>query len=406
MLPKDWEFVKVEDVCQLGRGRVISQEEINKNPGIYPVYSSQSRDEGIFGYLITYDFDGEYVTWTTDGANAGTVFYRSGKFNCTNVCGTLKAKSHTLNMKFLALQLSRYTKQHVSYIGNPKLMNNVVAKIKIPLPPPAEQRRIAEILDTVDQTIRKTEQIINKLKSIKAGLLHDLLTRGIDENGNLRDPEKNPEEFREMELGVIPKDWIISKLGDSGDIVGGTTPSRSNPKYWNGKIAWITPSDIQNISDQYIAGGKDYISEEGLKSKSLTILPKGSIVVTTRATLGLVAIASEELTTNQGFRSIIVNDKFDTMYLYYLIGTFKSEMIRRASGTTFLEISRSEFCDIDIFQPPLNEQKKIGRILYKQDSLIQSELEYLDKLRLIKKGLMNDLLTGKVRVSTDEAVAV
>ena len=92
-------------------------------------------NQGIFGYVDTYDFDGEYVTWTTDGANAGTVFYRNGKFNCTNVCGTLKSKNSALNMLYLSFALGAVAKDHVNHVGNDKLMNEAVKKIIISVPP-------------------------------------------------------------------------------------------------------------------------------------------------------------------------------------------------------------------------------------------------------------------------------
>lgn len=142
LLSSEYELVSVGDLCELGRGRVISKETIDKNKGIYPVYSSQTSNDGIFGYLDTFDFDGEYVTWTTDGANAGTVFYRTGKFNCTNVCGTLKAKSNKVLMKYLAVVLNEIAPAFVVKLGNPKLMNNVMEKIQIPLPPIEVQQKL------------------------------------------------------------------------------------------------------------------------------------------------------------------------------------------------------------------------------------------------------------------------
>lgn len=99
-----WEREKIKDICFLGRGRVISSGYIENHSGQYPVYSSQSIHNGELGRIETFDFDGELVTWTTDGANAGTVFYRNGKFNCTNVCGTLEAKNEKTDMQFLAYQ--------------------------------------------------------------------------------------------------------------------------------------------------------------------------------------------------------------------------------------------------------------------------------------------------------------
>ncbi|MFZ2451623.1 MAG: restriction endonuclease subunit S [Methylovulum miyakonense] len=145
----DWETKKINELFNIGRGRVISSIEIANNSGKYPVYSSQSRNNGCMGYLDSFDFEGEYITWTTDGANAGTVFYRDGQFNCTNVCGTLKAKdSIEIDHRFMAFQLSQFSKRHVSYIGNPKLMNGVIAEIEVKKPPYPEQKTISAILDT------------------------------------------------------------------------------------------------------------------------------------------------------------------------------------------------------------------------------------------------------------------
>src|SRR6202011_3685441 len=101
-IPTHWEVRAIWTLFSLGRGRVISHEEISENHGRYPVYSSQTEADGVMGYLATYDFDGEYLTWTTDGAKAGTVFTRKGRFNCTNVCGTLKARrSDQISLHFI-----------------------------------------------------------------------------------------------------------------------------------------------------------------------------------------------------------------------------------------------------------------------------------------------------------------
>lgn len=105
-----WLNQRIKDLCIIGRGRVISSDYIESHLGQYPVYSSQSVNNGEMGKIESYDFDGEFVTWTTDGANAGTVFYRNGKFNCTNVCGTLKGKVNHIDMRFLAYQLSTLAK--------------------------------------------------------------------------------------------------------------------------------------------------------------------------------------------------------------------------------------------------------------------------------------------------------
>ncbi|WP_277293179.1 restriction endonuclease subunit S [Veillonella montpellierensis] len=141
----------IENLCFDGRGRVINQDYIRLNSGKYPVYSSQTTNQGIFGFIDTFDFDGEYVTWTTDGANAGTVFYRNGKFNCTNVCGTLKAKTVNINMIYLSFALGMVAKDHVSHVGNDKLMNEAVKKILIPVPPKELQDKFASYVEDIDK---------------------------------------------------------------------------------------------------------------------------------------------------------------------------------------------------------------------------------------------------------------
>mgnify|MGYP004702241079 CR=1 FL=1 len=149
-----WTTYKIQDIAEIGRGRVISSVEIDrqKHP-LYPVYSSQTSNDGIMGYLDEYMFDGEYITWTTDGANAGTVFYRKGMFNCTNVCGTLKILPK-FDCYFVSLVLQQATQKYVSSnLANPKLMNNTMASIKIKMPDIKTQKQLSKIFQTLDSCL-------------------------------------------------------------------------------------------------------------------------------------------------------------------------------------------------------------------------------------------------------------
>jgi len=149
-----WTTYKIQDIAKIGRGRVISSVEIErqKHP-LYPVYSSQTSNDGIMGYLDDYMFDGEYITWTTDGANAGTVFYRKGKFNCTNVCGTLKIQPK-YDCYFVSLVLQQATQKYVSFnLANPKLMNNIMSSIKIKMPDIEMQKQLSKIFQTLDSCL-------------------------------------------------------------------------------------------------------------------------------------------------------------------------------------------------------------------------------------------------------------
>ena len=177
VVPEDWKVQKVGEIATVGRGRVISHREIsNALSPTYPVYSSQTSDGGVMGYIGTFDFEGEYITWTTDGANAGTVFHRNGRFNCTNVCGTIKLTRD--NAIFAAKVLGRFVPRHVSRnLGNPKLMNDVMKRIQIPLPPNVqEQTAIAEVLSVMDAELAALEQRLAKTRDLKQGMMQELLT--------------------------------------------------------------------------------------------------------------------------------------------------------------------------------------------------------------------------------------
>lgn len=173
----EWIEKQVKDIGNIGRGRVISQKEIKRSyQHKYPVYSSQTQNNGIMGYIDTYDFEGEYITWTTDGINAGTVFYRNGLFNCTNVCGTIKL--HKDNHLFVSMRLGLETNNYVSTnLANPKLMNNVMKQIIIDLPETIEeQKAIASVLSSMDKEIESLENKKAKHEQIKQGMMQQLLT--------------------------------------------------------------------------------------------------------------------------------------------------------------------------------------------------------------------------------------
>jgi type I restriction enzyme S subunit len=174
-----WVKVNVGEEASVGRGRVISQHEISKSVRPqFPVYSSQTSNNGVMGYIDTFDFEGEYVTWTTDGVNAGTVFYRNGRFNCTNVCGTLQFDSQKYSHKFVAMSLGLETSKYVSTnLANPKLMNGVMKSVTFYAPPNVmEQYLIANILSNMESEIAALEAKRKKYESVKQGMMQQLLT--------------------------------------------------------------------------------------------------------------------------------------------------------------------------------------------------------------------------------------
>ncbi len=182
-IPAHWSVKKVWMMFELGRGRVISHEEIHQHSGPYPVYSSQTLNRGMMGSMDTYDFNGDYLTWTTDGAYAGTVFRRSGKFNCTNVCGTLSPRG-LVDLDFMRHAINLATSWFVRHDINPKLMNNVMASIQVQVPAIDEQERICSRIRTISQTMRPLVEavttVISRLQEYRAALISAAVTGQID----------------------------------------------------------------------------------------------------------------------------------------------------------------------------------------------------------------------------------
>ncbi len=178
LTPKDdWEVKKLGEIFTITRGLVLSIDNLYGDiigDYKYPVYSSQTINKGLTGYYTDYLFENS-ITWTTDGANAGDVKFRKGKFYCTNVCGVLKSDNGYANL-CVAEAFNSISKRYVSYVGNPKLMNNVVANIEIALPPIEEQVLIADILSDMVSEIETLEKKLEKYKQLKQGLMQELLT--------------------------------------------------------------------------------------------------------------------------------------------------------------------------------------------------------------------------------------
>lgn len=193
------------------------------------------------------------------------------------------------------------------------------------------------------------------------------------------------------------ENWKEATIGDVATIIGGGTPSTLNPSYWNGDIQWFTPAELNN-SKKYVSKSERTITEQGLKESSAKLLPKGTVLLTTRASIGLTAILKNPACTNQGFQSLIAKDICCNEFLYYVIPLIKDEMLSRASGSTFAEISARKLSTITLQLPPLPEQQRIAKALSDMDALISTTEKLLQKKKNIKLGAMQNLLTGKKRL--------
>ena len=184
-------------------------------------------------------------------------------------------------------------------------------------------------------------------------------------------------------------EWKEETLGSVAKVVGGGTPDTNIQKYWNGNIQWFTPSEIGR--DKYVTYSLRTISEEGLNKSSAKILPTGTILLSSRATVGECSINNVECTTNQGFQSLIAKENISNEFLFYLIQTKRKELIRKSCGSTFLEISANEVRKIKIAIPTHKEQEKIGKLLALLDKRIATQTKIIEDLKKLKCAIIEKL---------------
>ncbi|WP_159469431.1 restriction endonuclease subunit S [Dyadobacter sp. 3J3] len=196
-------------------------------------------------------------------------------------------------------------------------------------------------------------------------------------------------------------DWKETELNTIGNVVSGGTPSTSVAGFWNGEILFVTPFDLSKAKSAFIENSARKISKEGLLNSSANLLPAGSIIISSRAPIGYIAIAKKEFTTNQGCKSIIPNSNFDSLYLYYCISFYIERIKRLGAGSTFAEISKGDL-ELVKFPYPVQkrEQKCISQILSTADSLISKTQAAISKYKAIKQGMLQDLFTRGIDIKT------
>ena len=189
-------------------------------------------------------------------------------------------------------------------------------------------------------------------------------------------------EFRDAE------EWEPRTLGRVGELVGGGTPATTVPEYWGGDIQWFTPTEIK---ERNLSKSQKTITDKGLKNSSAKLLPGGTLLISTRATVGDVGIADNPCATNQGFQSLVVAEDEVNIFWYYWLVQHKNELISKSSGSTFLEIGKKELKHIPVLRPDKDEQQKIATCLSSLDELISAQTRKVDALKDYKKGLMQQL---------------
>jgi len=403
--PSHWTITQIKNKYNIGRGRVISNDDLIDD-GLYPVFSSQTKNNGCLGYINSFDFEEKLITWTTDGANAGTVFLREGKFNCTNVCGTLKPKNNNVNLEFDAYFLKLATQFYKRPDTNgAKIMNNEMAVIITLSPPLHEQEQIVSYLDKktaiVDTLIASKVQKINLLKENRTALINHVITKGLNPNVKLKD---SGVEW----IGEIPEHWEMKKIKHLTSIISkGTTPSTVGKEISDsGEIRYLK---AENIKDSEVSPFPAFfIDSETNESIKRSVLIEGDILfVIAGATIGKVAILHKDLTpanTNQAISFIRLKNKQNIRFVWYWLSSSKiqEQMWVVAVQSAQPNLSMENLGNFFIPLSPFSEQQEIVKYLdthtQEIDELISLEEKKIATLKEYRQALISEVVTGKIKV--------
>lgn len=396
-------FYESTGEIELGRGDVISTIDLASFPGSYPVYSSSAVGLGEFGRYGRYMFDEELITWSIDGG--GRPFHRKKhRFSVTNVCGFLRIKRPDLwDYRYLHALLEKL-QSGIQFDYQMKAHPSVIRELyQFERTPIVKQRKIGQILGTLDTAIRETEALIDKLKAVKQGLLHDLLTRGIEANGQLRPPQSEaPQLYKESPLGWIPRDWGVQPLAayTASEITYGIVQAGPHKA---GGVPYIRTGDMSG--DALVRESMLCTSRRIANSYVRSEVRTGEIVMAIRATVGKVLPVPDDLdgaNLTQGTARISPNSKTDGAFLLWAIRHSRAQQAIQLEikGTTFAEITLGALRQVPIAAPmDISEQREIAKRLTAIDERLRVEQEGLAKRLSEKSGLMDDLLTGRVRVN-------
>ena len=359
------QWMPLGEVAELKRGRVISKEYLYEYVGDYPVYSSQTVNNGEIGKINTFDFEQKAITWTTDGANAGTVFYRDGRFSITNICGLITIKdTQILSYKYLYYWLSIEAKKHVySGMGNPKLMSNQMGKVPIPVPPLAVQEEIVRILDKFTTLEAELEAELDCRKRQYEYYRNQLLSLDvINSKGNLNHVE-------------------VVTLGEIGTFVRGSGLQKKD--FTPTGVGCIHYGQIYTYYGTCADKTKSFVSYE-FAQKARKAKTGDLIIATTSENdedvcKAVVWLGDDEIAVSSD--ACFYTHKMNPKYIAYYFQTDSFQKQKRSfiTGTKVRRVNATDLAKIKIPIPPLTEQQRIVSILDKFEALTTSISEGLPK---------------------------
>lgn len=279
------------------------------------------------------------------------------------------------------------------------LNNGMLSVLTIVVPPLEEQEKIAKILYSLDNKIELNNEINKTLEEMAQSIFKRWFIDFEFPNEDGGYYKSSGGEMVESKLGMIPKDWKVKTIGDIGEVVGGGTPSTKKEEYYGGNISWITPKDLSGYNKKFISKGERSITDLGLQNSSTKLLPKGTVLFSSRAPIGYVAICDKEVCTNQGFKSIVCNTEIiNNNYIYYFLKLNKEKIENISSGSTFKEISGTTMKNIELIVPSKSILDKFNDLVKSFDRILVKNYTENESIENIRNNLLPKLMNGDIKV--------
>ena len=415
-IPEDWEVVRLGDVCEFKRGfsyrsdqitekitdfRFITINDFEKEGGLKRDAEKLYIRENV---KVDPDFflaDGDVLIANTDMSRGfiigAPILIENLSENLVYSMDLTKLifDKNRIDSKFLFYWLTygpvRQKMKTFAQGTNVLHLNHDLTKnLIIPLPPLPEQQKIAHVLMSIDKAIEAVDEAIKQAERIKKGLMQELLTKGIGHK-----------EFKDTEIGRIPKEWEVVRLGDVAEnFISGGTPSTKNPEYWDGDIPWIRSVHINGLLVDELSV-EQFITKAGLENSASKVVPRGNVIIATRVGIGKAAVNLIDVAINQDLTGVVLKkERVDPSFLVWFLNLPKivKYLESTARGTTIKGITKKTLEELKIPLPPLQEQQKIAEILSKWDEVIELKKAKKERLERMKKKAMDLLLTGKIRM--------
>ena len=380
----EWKEYSLGDISKLKYGKNVSAK-LCKGP--VPIFSGYRK----IGTCNTINCKKNTVIVIARGAG-GCGDVKLTKEDCflTNLSISVELDKGICNAKWFYYN---HLLNNLSFLNSgsaqPQITIDSLSKYLIRIPPIIIQRKIAGILSALDAKIENNNKINANLEAQAQALFKSWF---VDFT-----PFKD-QPFVDSELGPIPQGWKVGKLGDIGEIVGGRTPSTSKPEYYTTHgIAWLTPKDLSTSKAKFTSRGEIDITDEGYKSTSTKLMPRGSVLFSSRAPIGYLTIAKNEICTNQGFKSLVPNGA-GTGFIYYTLRHLTPQIEKRATGSTFKEASATLMRSVETIVPPTSILNKFEELLRPILQFQEKKEEENQRLAALRDTLLPKLMSGEIKL--------